>query len=1130
MSLGNAILRPQGLEQPPVHGPGRAFEVAWEFWESLMAEPAGLEATLEALVSVGSEALPAFLDGRRERMRKAEGRFRKILAPVNRLILGFAADLGEGVAESLPGALKAFRGLIALARKESVKSMLREAVDAARTDLGVDGNALTELVRICLEGAAARLEAGVAAGDLSELSLRRCEWGLNLRGFRALALDELEWPLWDPETLMRALDNLYASKGVEDLLDRLARALDAATSLAGPIATLLEKALAAKTGSKGSVGAAANDAPSAAASAPAPAEPVCWYATWILRTEVRHRVNPGDTAIPPIAAVTYGCIHPRGMENLAYHSLWISDLAEHILHMISMERRDLVCNALNGAWNLFNCISAWAGKFSLPGWLQWTVTAPLTVLGGLESVRCSGPDDAVYPVIEILADAAEVMLYKRWCWLAREFVLSAATLANRDPDAQSAALAAAAAPWQDKVDAYAKTRDLIARETDLHMSGLLIEDLKRLYDELSDYRLLIRQGNRNQFHGIAYAFGEVGALVLPAILAARDRTNYGFQNKGITPMMVGKMFGGFGINMAFRATGILIGSALAREFPDDAEGVCFTVLCCGNERFLWNPRNDRGGPAAGRFFWLLANAFIEWAMQAVYLYLFTNNNTDQGRLAWVPSLPDLETAFPGYPGKVEDSPYKLPWSTEEVRQCVQNPLGIWNHYAANGFTYAIDFNHDAGSDVLACRSGIITDLAQGNPNNEKKKNSIEIMALRCFAGPARYAMAPVPPPPGAAFYTDDPPSGSPGSNTPIEAGTLFPPYWDVYGKPWPGLPPKLPLLWFGALLPEGSGLVSHLPKGTAAFAFLDPEQDRGLAGVDLTGFAFDDGTPIPAGVVFAPDVKAPPPANAPMYRKGTTFSPIPSRFRMYPYPTSGSEIAIPPPSDLTFLDGEPIPPGVALPPDCLPSPAPAHLPKPHPATPLYLPNTALGKYPSGAAVSDSTDFFNAGTAYAAVDPLKDEPVAKASATNEVDYTFFTPVAFAFMEFQHGITHFTRISESPASTPGQPEGPLTDCFETSDRKKILGRYVKQGRVVMLSGDTGTSLFNHLHVQAHVDAAANGRPNFTIPFVFSDVKHGIDHGLREASQGPGVPRAMTWYASGNMRSTFADADKEAAEDSP
>jgi hypothetical protein len=432
----------------------------------------------------------------------------------------------------------------------------------------------------------------------------------------------------------------------------------------------------------------------------------------------------------------------------------------------------------------------------------------------------------------------------------------------------------------------------------------------------------------------------------------------------------------------------------------------------------------------------------------------------------------------------------------------------------------------------------------------------------------------VPQPSNLVNFTDTGTATNPRAATPIAAGTLFPPYWDVYGNTWPTLPNPMPLLPSGAIVAAGGGI----PVGSN-FTFLNPAYDQGLRGVAYPpGFLFSDGTPIPAGVVFAPDAPVPPTPVTPMYVAGTTFAPIRGNFTAPPFNTAAAAgvAGFTPAPGAAFLDGTPIPAGVILPPDC--GVVQPWLPAPHQATPLYLPGTQF--IPVSAtplptpgirtAVTGGSAYFNAGTNFVAVGtPFPAIPTTlpagvplPAAQLPTLNFQWMTPVAFVFCEYGHALAGFSSIQNhtfippppgSPAGTgptirdlgpaetrtalPGTPGGTLTDVFGTADNTQIAGQLVAQGRVVMLSGDTGVSAYNHLHTHVLLDSSANFRPRepyptqtaagpppvfqgpfgmiYSAPFVYADATHGIQHGFREAPQSDGVPRAMTWYESRNTR---------------
>lgn len=90
------------------------------------------------------------------------------------------------------------------------------------------------------------------------------------------------------------------------------------------------------------------------------------------------------------------------------------------------------------------------------------------------------------------------------------------------------------------------------------------------------------------------------------------------------------------------------------------------------------------------------------------------------------------------------------------------------------------------------------------------------------------------------------------------------------------------------------------------------------------------------------------------------------------------------------------------------------------------------------------------------------------------------------------------------------------FYNIEPPSIIGTRVGQGNPVMLAGDTGKSMHNHLHMHVQPGAATpeieadralrvadDSLDKVTLPFVFADIP------------GDGVPTRLTWYTSENER---------------
>ena len=95
-------------------------------------------------------------------------------------------------------------------------------------------------------------------------------------------------------------------------------------------------------------------------------------------------------------------------------------------------------------------------------------------------------------------------------------------------------------------------------------------------------------------------------------------------------------------------------------------------------------------------------------------------------------------------------------------------------------------------------------------------------------------------------------------------------------------------------------------------------------------------------------------------------------------------------------------------------------------------------------------------------------------------------------------------------------------------RIIGRPVSQGEVIMLAGDTGVSMYNHLHMDVRPGPAGPTSPpssppaptvvpiadleNRTIPFVYRDATHQDFISFIKWGQ-DGSPKSLNWYESEN-----------------
>jgi hypothetical protein len=103
------------------------------------------------------------------------------------------------------------------------------------------------------------------------------------------------------------------------------------------------------------------------------------------------------------------------------------------------------------------------------------------------------------------------------------------------------------------------------------------------------------------------------------------------------------------------------------------------------------------------------------------LYSAREGDTDGGRFN------PAGGPFQGYPGKqradgtATPSPYFLPYAAGTTLFCGQGNAGMWSHNRifnpTPAQTYAFDFGHDQGQEVLASRPGTVVSFSEGTPDD-----------------------------------------------------------------------------------------------------------------------------------------------------------------------------------------------------------------------------------------------------------------------------------------------------------------------------------------------------------------------------------------------------------------------------
>jgi hypothetical protein len=935
MPLGAVFIRPQPLLLPPSRQGEDPLEIILTFLESFTTDPTAALPALSIMAEVSSNGLRDFVLSQEERIRFADGKIRNLFRPYGDFIDAFIDGLGESPLETIPAVLEALVKLLDHLTSDKVKEFVQKLFDLIEHDLGISGETVRNLFNDLTSQMITRMKSRVVGGDTSDEATALYEFGSGLQELQSLVNDP-NIPGIDVNLLLTAIEKHWKDSGLDLVISVVKEVLKHSEDIIEPLTKIAEAVINLNvhvevnvSGNSPSLGAAAADpvakeaeGPEGTTAAGTPESgdnPVAWYASWVAGRIVNY---PTDTNAPinlfnnpQLIGFSYKHVTAEKMEKLAHTTAWLVPTLESFLHTISVEQGDVLTNLVNmGFDGIDTVLVAGFRKPSLlsgvdlvqPGLLRFFSFMGYNALTGLEGGRFSNVGNDPYVYTCLGGDIGEAILYRRWIWVLREAFLSFITLLNNDPE---------------EFETWVAERRQAART-----------DGERLEIENA-----IKNHNNNCFEGVCYFFGEFGAMLLPIILSRTDRANYGFVGGGPRPEMFGKAIGGAAISWAFMYLAILVARIPAGQFPTDwvRYGILpFKDRIYGKYEFD-NPFNAPSAvEGVARFFkipWAAIRGAVALMMYIVdhgmYLYLFTDGSTDGGEFC----IDDngVERRFMGYPEDYEQSPYRLPWAKDTMLQCVQGNMGIWSHHvksvptppATNVFinlqTYAYDFSHGGGTDVLCARSGIVTQITDTQPdNNPKNWNFVEIMHLIVFPPGSDQGVAGVPAPAGITQFAD--------SVTNIPADALFPPYWDAAGNTlWP-LPNPMPLHPSAAILPSGVSLSAPATPGgpdprdyygdfagfpvDSRFAFIDPSFDRAIAGLTLpAGGVFSDGTPIPPDVVFAPDVAVPPPPGSsfpagttfvpPVPGGATTFQPLLATFGIYGHGLFGfMKISIAPPS------------------------------------------------------------------------------------------------------------------------------------------------------------------------------------------------------------------------------------------
>lgn len=820
MSMGSVVMRPQALTVTATEQ-DRLVLAATDLLEAFARdEDASLEALGIALEEI-EMGMRDFVVGLEEPLRFAEGKVRNLFAPVADVLEVFTDGIGEGGLDSVPAVMSAVTGVVGLLTAEQIGGLARGLIAIAEEDLNITAATVTGLAGEISAAIETRCKEPLLDGAADVKSVNLYEIGSCLERLRFLLGEETVDFTLDLESFVVALEARWAASDLGRLADLVADFLAAGTDVVEAVFAIVqllsETEIEVDVHSPNLGGASEVEM----TTGQSPGDPVAWYASWVAGKTMKY---PADESLPQhrfhnewLAGFDYKHVSKEKMEAIARISAWAATSLEMFFHAISIEKGDIVSNTVNIGMDTVDVVLKAKG-IKLPAYAHWIGYPAYTFLAGLEGGRFGdafGNDP--YPWFNAGHDLVEGMLYRRWTWLMRETLLSTLTLLNNDP-----------AAFANFVQQASGTVSGGIGQSALDMAK--------------------KRHNNNCIEGVCYALGELGGLIVPLVLSETNRHNAGL-GPGVLAGSIGQIIGGAAVGSAFLYTGVFLTRVMAGQWPTDWSRYARLVLY---ERIFGKYDFSSGASGTWAVFRVLI-AMLHWGTtNFFYLYLFTTGNTDDG--TYCVDLNLTERDFAGYPSDAASSPYLLPYPAGTTYQAVQGNMGFWSHYPASRQTYAYDFSHDLSDEILCSRAGIVTFVDDTQiDNNPNSWNVIEVMHVI------------VNPTDGTGWPAVAAPAGSTFGDTGAATGTVtFPPYWPNAAAGNPGAPIVPPL--------HSTATAAAFPA-SATFSFVLSNFDRGISGVTFSGgVTFSDGTPIPAGAVFAPDATAPP-APGTNFPAGTTFIP-----------------------------------------------------------------------------------------------------------------------------------------------------------------------------------------------------------------------------------------------------------------
>lgn len=668
MSATKYLIRPQPLHRRPQNDGVQALSELVDvivLFVREQAEGGDSIQKIEAALQTGVNALRADLE---TRLQTSGVKIRTWFQPVlDTAREGIEASQGTG---SFDGFLNTVDVILLMARQalehlsaDELATKLNEICDILENDLGLSQQQVEQWFSDFIENAIQSLTADYLGGNASPEALRQFHLGAKLGVLRGLLLDLMaQIPDFDRRALVRDLAEMLKSLHWDETLERLRE-----------YGTQASEALSNIRGSN----AGNTDTPGAAAAAPAPrqvaappevpgaksnvarssvgkrdvgppsAKQYSWYASWFFESQFGFEAGKLDNRFQLDAAALE--------QQLTFKQSWLSaDFLENWAHWTAVGE--------DAGAALWHVLTRRTGN-EANDWAQfgWHLTHGLTRVGGGYLQDSDG----------------WVTFFKMW--ENYFFRMGLATVGAGFAGIQNS---------PDKFVGWLHARFLPNWAKTL-LYELWLQHIRQF--TLSFFTLVNHDPNTpsaqnyQKTDGFALPFVHAGILLgawLPSVLWEK-RKHYGFpfsDNAGSWASLVTYwVLGGVGLSFVGGLAGWALGGAISGKLSDD----------------YW-------GKAAS---WQLP--LLGVALWPAYTWLLWEGETDGGK--WGLDAAGNVKTFAGYAAR-DNSPYRLPFPSGTLRQCVQGHHGVWSHNAKTEQLYALDFAMPYGDEILAMRGGTVVNV------------------------------------------------------------------------------------------------------------------------------------------------------------------------------------------------------------------------------------------------------------------------------------------------------------------------------------------------------------------------------------------------------------------------------------